>query len=171
MTDEEKKELHAREFTKMSTSIMKCYQENIHNFLNTQELGTITDADVIIMVMNLTIGISTNIYYSLKQILPTTTIDYDFAKVKIINELSDHFEQIKQFKPENEMHALTVDQVKEILDVGHMTITFADGTVKKVMKEDLLVRKEEVEKLIEGNRKEILAPNPPKIILPPKRNH
>src|ERR1700679_2383693 len=94
--------------------VMKCYNEEMHHYLISLPDGRLTDSDVIFLILNLTLGISTNIYFSLKEILPTTIIDFDFAKAKLINSLSDSFEEIKKYIPEKNNMPLTVEQVVEI---------------------------------------------------------
>lgn len=153
-------------FKRISGDIMRCYHEKMHEYLNSQETGTVTDADVIVMIMNLTMGIGTNIYYSLKQILPTTVIEYDFVKAKIINSFVDAFDKIKDYNPKNDMLPLTTDQVKEIAREGFAMVTMPDGRQRKVTKEDILIKKEDVDKLAELKSKEIIGANTPKIIIP-----
>ena len=171
MTDDEKKQAHNEEFQKMSKEILGCYQKNLQDFLENKKVGPITDADVIIMIMNLTIGVSTNIYFSLKQYLPNSPIDYPFTKVKIINTLSDEFEKIKDYDPEKNILKITPDQVKEIIDNGFSMITLPDGSVKKVTKDDLLIREDDVNKLLKDKSPSIVGANSPKIIVPPERTH
>jgi len=160
------KEAQSEAFRKISGDVMRCYHEKMHEYLNSKEAGTITDADVVIMIMNLTIGVATNMYYSLKQILPTTTIDFDFIKAKVINSFVDGFEKIKEYTPKNDMFPLTADQVKEIAREGHVMVTMPDGKVRKVTKEDILIKKEDVEKIAEMQKKEVVGAHTPKIIVP-----
>jgi len=152
------------EFKRISSAVMKVYHEELHSFLNNNPQGTITDADVIIMIMNLTINVSTNVYYSIKQILPTTQLDYDFMRAKVINALVDSFIKIKDFNPRESTMPLTVDQIKEIYENGFCMVTLADGTSRRISKEDVLVKKEDVEKLIDEKKKEKADASTPKII-------
>ena len=61
-------ENNEKEFKKISATIMRSYHDCMHDYLTSQETEKLTDADVILMIMNLTIGIGVNIYYSLKQL-------------------------------------------------------------------------------------------------------
>ena len=79
----------------ISKEIMKTYQNEMHAYLNSKKDFELTDADVIVMIMNLSVGISTSIYYTLKQILPSTKLDFDYMKAKMCNSLVDEFEKIK----------------------------------------------------------------------------
>lgn len=168
MTDAKVVEKEA-DFKDISTAVMKCYHDKIHEYLNSKPAGSLTDADVIIMIMNLTIGISTNIYYSLKQILPTTPLDYDYMKVKLSNSLVDSFEKIKQYNPKESTMALTIEQVKEIHEKGFTIITLADGAQRKVTESEILIKKEDVDKLVQEQKREAVNANSPKIIIPNNR--
>ncbi len=165
-------EIQEDDFKKISNNIMRCYQEQMHEYLNDKATGSLTDSDVILMIMNLTIGISTNIYYSLKQFLPTTSIDFDFIRAKLCNTLVDSFDKIKEFNPKDNTMALTVEQVKEIIDNGECVITLPDGTTRKVTKDDLLIKREEADKILNAAKenaekeKEVKNADTPKIILP-----
>lgn len=166
----EKEAQAAASFKQISKDVMLCYHEKMHDYLNSKEAGSITDADVVIMIMNLTIGIGTNIYYSLKQILPTSTVDYEFVKAKVINSFVDSFEKIKEYTPKNDMLPLTAEQVKEIATVGHAMVTMPDGKIRKITKEDILIKKEDIEKIKSLDKKEIVGVNTPKIIVPGHHN-
>jgi hypothetical protein len=150
----------------ISKAVMATYHDEIHKFINSKAAGTLTDADVIIMIMNVTISISTNIYYSLKQILPTTPMDFNFMKAKLSNSLIDSFEKIKQFNPKENMMPLTVEQVKEIKYKGYTIITMQDGSERKITEDQLMIKREDAAPLIEGVRKETISANTPKIITP-----
>jgi hypothetical protein len=154
-----------KDFAAISREIMNKYHEEMHKYLNSKAAGKLTDADVVIMIMNLTIGIGTNIYYSLKQILPTTVMDFDFMRAKMVNEFSDTFEKIKDYNPKENMMPLTVEQVKEIQEKGSTTITFPDGRQRVVTEEELLVKKYDAERMADHVKKEVKdAANTPKII-------
>lgn len=165
MIDKEAQQTEA--FTQISKDIMRCYQEKMHEYLNSKEAGTLTDADVVIMIMNITMSVGTNIYYSLKQILPTTTIDYEFVKVKIINSFVDSFDKIKDYTPSLDMLPLTQEQVKEIATVGHAMVTMPNGKIRKITKEDILIKKADIDKIADIHKPEIVGGNTPKIIVPP----
>lgn len=159
-------ESNETEFKKMAEIVMKSYHDCMHNYLTSNELGKLTDADVILMVMNMTIGIGVNIYYSLKQFLPSSPVDYDFIKAKLINSFVDDFEKIKQYNPKTEMLSLTEDQIKTIARDGSVVVKMPDGTDKEITKEDILIKKEDVHKILNMNKKDIIDTSSDKIILP-----
>jgi hypothetical protein len=149
----------------ITTAILRTYQEKIHEYLNSKPDGSLTDADVIVMVMNLVVGVSTNIYYTLKQILPDTKMDFDFMKAKMGNAIFDGFEKIKEFKPEETMVSLTVEQVKEIREKGFTLIDLPNGGQRKVSMEDIMVKRQDADKLLdEAKQKADDIANTPKII-------
>jgi hypothetical protein len=153
-------------FKEILTDVVRTYQNKMHDYLTNKPDGSITDADVVLMVMNLTINVSANIYRSIKEYLPTTTVDFDFMRAKMINAMADEFEKVKVYKPEQGLMPLTTDQIKEIMDKGHAVITMPDGTEKKVHKDDLLLKKEDVDKFAKEAKRETVNANTPKIIIP-----
>jgi hypothetical protein len=155
-----------KDFKAISHAIMQTYHDEMHKYLNSKAAGSLTDADVIVMIMNLTMGISTNIYYSLKQILPSTPMDFDFMRAKLSNSLVDSFEKIKQYNPKESVMPLTVEQLKEIHEKGEAIITMADGSQRTVTKDEILVKKEDAEKILQETKD---APHTPKIIIPTNR--
>ncbi len=155
------------DFKEILDAVMKTYHDKMHAYLTGKPDGTLTDADVVIMIMNLTMNISTNVYYSVKQILSTTKVDYEFMTATIMNHLVDAFKNIKNYSPKETLMPLTVEQIKEIQEHGFTTITLADGAQRRVSKEELLVKKEDAKKIIEGAKHDAIAKiHTPKIILP-----
>jgi hypothetical protein len=153
------------DFQMISKAIMKTYQDQMHEYLNSKKDGELTDADVIVMIMNLSVGISTSIYYTLKQILPSTNLDFDYMKAKMCNTLVDDFEKIKQYNPKDTMVSLTVEQVNEIKEKGFAMIPLHDGSVIKVSMDEIMVKRDDADKLLEEAKekaKDIV--NTPKII-------
>lgn len=149
----------------IADKVMRAYHGAIDDYLQSKKQGSLTDADVTMMVMNALITISTNIYYSLKQILPTSPLDFDFLRAKAINELVSSFMNIKDFKPESNRLPLTPEQCREILDKGFCMVKLADGVIKRVEKKDLHIKKSELEKIAsEINKESIDATNSPKIV-------
>ena len=164
MTPQEKLE---PELKRICTSILSTYQKEIDNFLTSQPSGSLSDADVIIMHMNLITNIATNIYYKLKDILPTTPVDFDYMKASIINSLKDSFEKVKEYKPQEKYMPLTVAQIKEVFEKGFSMITMPDGEEKKITKSDILIKSDELKKLLDDTKKEVKdAASAPKIIKP-----
>lgn len=155
------------DFNVIYKAIMEVYHEKFHEYLSSKPTGSLTDSDVIIMIMNLTVAISTNIYYSLKQILPTTPMDFDFMKVKLCNSLADKFEEIKSYNPKESVLPLTVEQVKEITEKGFAVIKMPDGRERKIMKEEIMVKKEDKDQLLKEAVKD--ATSTSKIITPGNR--
>jgi hypothetical protein len=151
-----------KDFRIILTEVMRSYKNNIHDYLEENSGKNLTDSDVIILIMNLTINISTNIYYSLKSFLPKSSIDFDFLRAKMINELSDSFEKIKSYQPEDQLMQLDTNDIKEIMEKGFTTITLEDGSKRKIYKEDLLFKKDEIDQL--EKEKDFKYANTPKII-------
>lgn len=150
---------------KITTAIMKSYQENIHEYLNSKPEGTLTDADVIVMVMNIAVGVSINVYYTLKQILPDTKMDYDFMKAKMGNAIFDGFEKIKEYKPQETMVPLTVEQVKEIREKGFTILAMPNGGARRLTLDDIMVSRTDADRLLdEAKQKADDIANTPKII-------
>ena len=153
------------DFQNISKATMKTYQDKMHEYLNSKPDGEFTDADVIVMIMNLSVSISTSIYYTLKQILPNTKLDFDYMKAKMCNSIVDSFEKIKGYNPEDTMLTLTVEQVKEITDKGFAMIPTADGSLIKVSMDEIIVKRKDGDRLLEEARQKAddIA-NTPKII-------
>lgn len=153
------------DFQNISKAIMKTYQDKMHEYLNSKPDGELTDADVIVMIMNLSVGISTNIYYTLKQILPNTKLDFDYMKAKMCNSIVDGFEKIKEYNPKDTMLPLTTEQVKEITEKGFAMIPLADGSFRKVSIDEIMVKRGDGDKLLEeAKQKAEDIVNTPKII-------
>lgn len=158
---------HSQDFERISKSVIGCYQDEMHKWLDSNSDGKLTDADVIIMVMNLTIGLSTNIYYSLKNILPRAPLDFDYMKATMMNSMIAAFEKIKDYKPSEAMRTLTIDEVKEAQEKGFVIIKNEDGSERKVLKEEIYFSKDTAEKMKEEVKKQaILSSKEPKLILP-----
>lgn len=162
MTNDEKNSA----LQKIANATMSTYHEKMHEFFQANQNGEITDADVIVMIMNVVISTATNVYYSFKQYLPTTVIDYEFTRVTIINALVRQLDEIKQYNPKETTMALTAEQVTEIVEKGFAMIKMPDGSERKIMKEELLIKKEDQDKLIAAKKKEALTNDPPRIITP-----
>lgn len=151
----------------MTTAIMKTYQEKIQHYLHSKPEGALTDADVIVMIMNLTVGVSVNIYYTLKQILPETKMDYPFMRAKMINAIADGFEKIVEYKPEETMVALTVEQVAEIKEKGFAVVPMPNGGARRITMDEIMVKRQDADKLLdEAKQKADEIANTPKIITP-----
>jgi len=152
-------------------NIMSVYQEEVDNFIRTHPEGSLTDADVIIMNMNVIMSISTNMYYYLKDLLPTIPIDFDYIKATIINHLKDNFEKVKEYNPKHRYMPLSVEQVKEIREKGSTVIKMPDGSEKTVTQNDILVKESDAEKVLNSAKNEVKnASYQPKIILPPRKH-
>lgn len=154
------------DFKGIFKAIMNTYRDQMHDYLNSKPAGSLTDADVVIMIMNLTSAVGTNIYYSLKQYLPTSPLDFDFMKVKLVNSFADSFEAIKSYNPKDGVMPLTVEHLKEIQEKGFVIIKLPDGTERKVTDNDILIKKDVAEKLVKETKE---AAHTPKIIVPSNR--
>lgn len=158
-------EQQEKDFQDILKAVMKTYHDKMHDYLDSKSVGTLTDADVVIMIMNLTMGIATNVYYSLKQILPTTPLDFEFMKAKISNSLIDTFEKIKEFNPKESVMPLTVEQIKEIQEKGSAIIKMSDGSERTITESDLLIKKQDSGKIVEAIKRET-SKDHPTIIIP-----
>jgi hypothetical protein len=155
------------DFKRIVKNVMGVYQDELDNFIRTKPEGSLTDADIIVMNMNIIMGVTTNMYYTLKEILPTTVIDFDYLKATIINNLVDNFEKVKEYEPKQRFIPLTLEQVKEVKDKGFTMIKMPDGKEKKVTEQDILTSKEDAAKVLDHAKKEAKdAINTPKIIMP-----
>jgi hypothetical protein len=155
------------DLSNITTAMMRTYQEKIHEYLHSKPDGALTDADVIVMIMNLSVGVGINVYYTLKQILPDTKMDYDFMRAKMVNAISDGFEKIKEYKPDETMITLTAEQVKEIRENGFALIPLADGGERRVTLGEIMVKRQDADKLLdEAKEKANDIANTPKIITP-----
>jgi hypothetical protein len=150
MTEQERD----KHFKLIATKVMKAYHHNMQEFLLGNSKGSLTEADVAVMIMNLSVGIGINIYYTIKQILPNAKMDFDFMKATMCNELIKGFEEIKDYNPPDYILALTKEQVQEAIDKGFVDVTHADGTVERVLKDSIVVTRETAEKLIQNEKKE-----------------
>ena len=159
------KEINAQNsYMMILKNVMKTYHEQMNDYLTNSPEGSLTDADVTIMIMNLVVGVATNLFYSLKQFLPTTPNDYDYIRATVINNLVDGFQKIKEYKPKDRLMPLTVDQIQEIRDKGFTMVKMPDGAERKVNKDDLLFKKDEIDKLITNVKDD--ATNSKKLIIP-----
>lgn len=150
--------------------IMRTYQDRIYAYLESKPKGTLTEADVIIMIMNVSVGISINVYYTLKQILPDAVIDFNFMKAKMINALADGFEKIVDYTPEKTMAVLTPEQIKEIIDSGFTILKLDDGGERKITFDDIMVTKDDADRLLnEAKEKAKDLATAPKLITPPDK--
>lgn len=156
-------------FKNICNTVLKTYDNEMHNYLQEAPEGTLTDADVILMIMNVTIAIGTNLYFSLRKYMPRTKIDFKYMRATIINHLSNEFLKIKEFKPEEDMIQLTNEQLLEIKDKGFFMLKQPDGSSVKITAKDLLFKKDEIDKYLaeQDAKKEIKnAADTPRIITP-----
>ncbi len=158
-------ELHAK-FKKISSAVMKVYHDEMHDFLEDAPEGSLTDAEVAIMIMNLTIGSATNIYYSLKKFLPKVNLDFPFMRAKLINEMSATFEKIKDYNVKDQLIQLTPEQIKEIQEKGSTTIKNESGDEEKITMKDLMVSRKEADAFLNKAKEVLKDADTPKIIVP-----
>ena len=111
MLDQDK---YCKEITEDVSSF---YHKRLKQFLLDKNRGSITEAEVIILIMNICIAMSVQIYFSIKDYLPNAEIDFDFSTAKIINAISDSFKKIKEYDPGDGLIELSKEQIKEILDM------------------------------------------------------
>jgi hypothetical protein len=155
------------DFRRIVKNVMSVYQESMDNYIRTKPEGALTDADVIIMNMNVIMGVTTNMYYTLKELLPTTPIDFDYIKATILNNLKDNFEKVKDYQVKQKYMPLTVEQLKEIKEKGFTFVDMPDGSQRKITDQDILVSEKDAEKVLDHAKAEakddIIRPT---IILP-----
>jgi flagellar motor switch protein FliG len=112
-------------------------------------------------------GVTTNMYYTLKELLPTTPIDFDYIKATILNNLKDNFEEVKDYQVKQKYMPLTVEQLKEIKEKGFTFVDMPDGSQRKITDQDILVSEKDAEKVLDHAKAEakddIIRPT---IILP-----
>lgn len=142
------------EFKNIVKKIMAVYSDEMENFTQTKEVGSLTDSDVIIMNMNVIMSVTTNMYYWIKDILPMSVIDFDYIKVSIINNLKDSFEKIKEYEPKQKYMPLTVEQIKEIREKGFVMMKMPNGDEIKVTEKDLFIKESDAEKILNSDKKE-----------------
>lgn len=75
--------------------VIKSYEEKIIECIQSQPKGSLTEPEVIVMIMNTIISVSTYIYFSFSQFLPNSALDYEYLRRKLINQLSDSFDNVK----------------------------------------------------------------------------
>lgn len=149
------------DFAAITQAVMKAYNDELAKYL----AKPLTEADVILMIMNLTMSVSTNIYYSLKKYLPQTEMDFDFMRAKICNSIVDSLDGIKSYNPSQETMQLTPEQLKEINSLGFINLKMPDGSMKKVTEKDILIHKDDLEKLMAETKNKVIQENArPKII-------
>jgi hypothetical protein len=110
-------------------------------------------------------------YYTAKRYLKPGAIDYDYAKVHMINKLADLFEQIKQYTPDGTQMVIDTETINKIIKEGSATVTFPDGTTRMVTEKDILAPKKTIDDMKRKAISEIVGVNPAGLILPPNRKH
>lgn len=82
-------------FKKIHDKIISCFRDEFFSWIESAKERNVTEGDVLVMLMNLTISVSSGIYGTIRMYLPDTRIDFDFIRAKMINEMSDTFEKVK----------------------------------------------------------------------------
>lgn len=143
----------------ITSSIVRSYVKAMDEFIASNNMKTseksLTNADVIVMILNVTVSSATAIYYSLKDYLHDETLDYDFMRAKLINELSSEMDKIKTYDPKSKMLQLTVDQIKTFIENGYVDVELKNGVIKRVTKDDILIDKNEADKYLHELKKTI----------------
>jgi hypothetical protein len=151
-----------KSFKNITNAMMKTYQQKMEEFFK-ENKEHLTNADVAIMIINLSIGLSVNIYYTLKQMLPSENLDFDYMKATICNSVIEGLENIKNYTPNDSMINLTEEEVKEALHKGSVNISLSDGTLHTVNIDEIMVTKKDAAKI---KKDFINADNTPQIIKP-----
>lgn len=133
---------------KIVNNIMDVYHYELRQYFM-ENKGKLLTNDVILLILNITSNVSTNLFYSLEEYSNDEKIDYDFVKVKMINELATTFEAIKIYQPNKEVNEISAEQVKEIFSKGSTMITLKDGRQRKITEQQLMLTKEDYEKYME----------------------
>lgn len=164
-------EKDSKQWMEVCAATNRFYDRKFKELLKSVPEGSLTDDKVILMIMNCTVEIAKHCYFSLKDFLPTTVMDFKFIRASVINKLKDRFEEILAYVPNPETIPLTVEQVKEVREKGFTMMAMPDGSKRKITLDDILVKKDEADKIIQTAKKEIMhhGPNPnaaKKIIVP-----
>lgn len=115
--------------------------------------GGLIESDVLVMVMNLVVGVSTNLFYSIKSFFPKTdTIDYEFIRATAINKLRENFDKIKEVDFSEDYVALTNEQLTEVQTKGFTEIV-TDGVKRTITREDVKITKREADRVAHENEK------------------
>lgn len=91
----------SKECKKILKIIMATYAEEMDKFISSN--CCISSDDIILMIMDLNISVSTSIYFSIQHFFPNLELKFDFIKAKIINKLSSSFDEVKNHG-KNENH-------------------------------------------------------------------
>lgn len=146
-------------------AVLNCYISKLNAFLlENANNNDLLDNDVIIMILNVTLEVSVGIYYSLKQVLPENSVNFDFTRATLVNHISDAFDKIREYSPKDHMLKLTHQQLKKIIEEGQVTVMTDDGQERTITKDDVLAHKKEAQALVDKRRKERLDALSPKII-------
>lgn len=124
----------------ITVKIMDFVRASLDEYFNSLK-PNLLNTDVVIFILNLIESLSANSYYLLKLYLPNNELDFDFIKAKMLNALSDNFEDIKNYNP---CIDLTKDQMNEIVKNGieKTEITLVDGTKVSLSGNDLYMKED-----------------------------
>lgn len=155
----------------ISQQVFNEFDREFSTFINDSERKILTEADVILLIVNCVTTVATNIYYTSKRYLKPGAIDYDYAKVHMINKMADLFEQIKNYTPDGTQMTLDEATINKIIKEGSAMVTFPDGTSRTVTEKDILAPKKTIDDLKRKAISELVGVNPAGLILPPNRKH
>lgn len=157
-------DLQEIQFKKIATKVIDSYYDEMDSYFRNPDYK-LNESDVIMMVMNMTVGMAKNIYFSLKDFMPDRTLDFDFMRAKIINTLSDEFNKITEYNPKKTLIELNKDQLNEIVENGHAIVDLGDGNEIKVTEDDIYMKQDDAKELAEKVKKDVTNDiNSPKII-------
>jgi hypothetical protein len=122
----------------ITIKIMDFVRASLDEYFNSLK-PNLLNTDVVSFILNLIESLSANSYYLLKLYLPNHELDFDFIKAKMLNALSDKFEDIKKYTP---CIDITKDQMNEIIKNGieKTEITLVDGTKVSLSVNDLYMK-------------------------------
>jgi hypothetical protein len=128
---------------------MDSYHSDLREYFKENQ-GKLLVPNVSLLILNCVTNVTTNLYYSLKDYLPDEKLDYDFIRVKMINELSTEFEGIKTHQSNREINELTEDQIREVLTKGFTIIKLKNGKERRITQQNIVLSKEEYDKYMES---------------------
>jgi DNA-binding protein YbaB len=124
--------------------IMSFYRDRMTNILEKNLSKDLLEEHVLSLIMTVTLHTSVNLFYSIRQYLPAVEFDVDLAAASIINRMSDGFKSLKDIKTTYE---LSPEQLEEISKNEFVMIELPDGTMKKVTRDQVLIKQDDAETL------------------------
>ena len=155
------KEIESKRLTndfgiKLCEDLVNNFYDKLNEFF-INERGKLMEPDVITMLMNVCLGVATNFYYSIKSCFPETELDYAFIKATVINRMVENFDKLKDMNF-GEYVSLTPEQVDDLEKSGSAIVETSEGKEAMVTKEQLRVKRKDLNHLAE-KKSRIILPN------------